>query len=130
MNVQKEITDKYDQQNVDFLKEFIKLYQDQGPEKAKCFYYNEKVSINIDTDEGTNDKNTLLRKYLEGLQWVLYYYYKGVQHWRWYYPYHYAPLISDLGRDLVNDVLKGQEYIDHFQTDYNCAEPNAPYTPF
>ena len=49
----------------------------------------------------------MLRKYLEGTQWVLYYYYKGAQHWRWYYPYHYAPIISDLGKNIVQDFLRG-----------------------
>lgn len=42
----------------------------------------------------------LTENYIEGLQWVLYYYYRGVASWPWFYKYHYSPRISDIHRGL------------------------------
>ena len=38
----------------------------------------------------------MVQHYLSGIQFVLQYYYCGCPDWAWYYPYYYAPMLSDL----------------------------------
>lgn len=73
-------------------KNYDKLYQEKY-QGWKTKYYLQKF------DEWASDKYdqemvSLCENYVQGLQWVLYYYYKGIASWPWFYRYHYAPLIS------------------------------------
>ena len=38
----------------------------------------------------------MARAYLDGVSWVLQYYHEGVASWEWFYPYHYAPFLTEL----------------------------------
>lgn len=81
-------------------------------------YYSSKMNITTEAEI----KNACL-KYIEGLQWILTYYTKGVTNWRWFYPYHYAPFISD----IVN-------YMEDLDIPYLVEKieknKNSPYVPF
>ncbi|TIA70881.1 hypothetical protein E3P92_02895 [Wallemia ichthyophaga] len=55
-------------------------------------YYRQKFNIDLSDFE---QRRTIVHKYLEGLCWVLKYYYQGCPSWKWYYPYHYAPFAAD-----------------------------------
>jgi 5'-3' exoribonuclease 1 len=66
-------------------------------------YYYEKFE-----DWTPENKEDELRKltenYIQGIQWVLFYYYRGIASWPWFYRYHYAPLISDVIKGLNADL--------------------------
>uniref|UniRef100_A0A8C6VPI3 5'-3' exoribonuclease 1 n=1 Tax=Nothobranchius furzeri TaxID=105023 RepID=A0A8C6VPI3_NOTFU len=73
----------------------------------KRTYYMTKMGVDVVSDEFLAEQ---ARCYVEGIQWILHYYYHGVQSWSWYYPYHYAPFLSDIknisGLKLTFDLGK------------------------
>ncbi|CEP03179.1 hypothetical protein PBRA_002939 [Plasmodiophora brassicae] len=75
-------------------------------------YYQEKWGHEMDDPEA---RDALCRSYVEGLQWVLHYYYQGTPSWEWYYPYFYAPLASS---------LKG---LSRYKTTFRLGEPFLPF---
>ncbi|KAG8853916.1 hypothetical protein FRB96_007925 [Tulasnella sp. 330] len=78
----------------------------------KGTYYREKLQFQGDDPEAVP---TLVYRYCEGLQWVMYYYYSGVASWGWYYDYHYAPRISD----MIN--------VDKMSFRFDLGEPFKPF---
>lgn len=66
-------------------------------------YYKTKFHCATD-EEWNNTRRNVVRCYLEGISWVLKYYFQGCPSWNWYYPYHYAPFAADF-HDMA-DVIK------------------------
>lgn len=56
-------------------------------------YYKSKLGFSLYDEKDIRD---FTENYVEGLQWVLFYYYRGVASWPWFYRYHYAPKISGI----------------------------------
>ncbi|KAM6915509.1 5'-3' exoribonuclease 2 [Xenentodon cancila] len=68
-------------------------------------YYKNKFDVHV-TDEDFRRK--VVQSYVEGLCWVLRYYYQGCASWKWYFPFHYAPFASDFKgiKDMFTDFEK------------------------
>ncbi|GAA6000306.1 hypothetical protein JCM10207_007950 [Rhodosporidiobolus poonsookiae] len=76
-------------------------------------YYKEKLEFDSDQDEKA--LHDLTFRYIEGLQWVLFYYYKGVASWGWFYNYHYAPKMTDLSKAAS------------YKFEYDLGKPFRPF---
>ena len=75
-------------------------------------YYRQKFGVEL-TD--TAFRRKVVKAYVEGLCWVLAYYYQGCPSWQWYYPYHYSPFAADF-TDLAELDIK--------------FDVGAPFRPF
>ena len=58
-------------------------------DKYSAEYYNKKFPNDVNI-------NNICHDYLEGLQWIITYYRKGIPDWNWYYPFFYALFLKDL----------------------------------
>ncbi|CRK29095.1 hypothetical protein BN1708_015451, partial [Verticillium longisporum] len=65
----------------------------------KTKYYLQKFE-DWSPDNYDKELTALCENYVQGLQWVLYYYYRGIASWPWFYAYHYSPLTSDVIKGL------------------------------
>lgn len=66
----------------------IKLWEEGYADR----YYEQKFHVKA-TD--IQFRRKVANAYVEGLSWVLLYYFQGCPSWTWYYPYHYAPFAAD-----------------------------------
>uniref|UniRef100_A0A672FH58 5'-3' exoribonuclease n=1 Tax=Salarias fasciatus TaxID=181472 RepID=A0A672FH58_SALFA len=68
-------------------------------------YYKTKFDVDV-SDEDFRKK--VVKSYVEGLCWVLRYYYQGCASWKWYFPFHYAPFASDFKdiKDMFTEFEK------------------------
>lgn len=103
----------------------------------KQYFYGQKH--HFDGYQPTGDDMRALKKhYIEGLTWVMHYYYHGPVSWKWYFPHFYAPMASDLfglaGLAAEIDFGSSKPFLPHQQllavlppVSYRCLP--EPYWP-
>ncbi|KAF5348596.1 hypothetical protein D9756_009690 [Leucocoprinus leucothites] len=73
--------------------------------------YYEKLGI---LDSKSDDMKQLVYRYVEGLEWIVRYYYKGIPSWSWVFNYHFSPRVSDL------------QDIDQLTFNFDVGQPFKP----
>jgi 5'-3' exoribonuclease 1 len=79
-------------------------------ETYKQVYWDQSFPQDISQEQ-------ICHEYLEGMQWVISYYTRGVPNWKWNYKYHYAPPASILSNNLKTFKFK----------EYPHTTPSTPY---
>ena len=78
--------------------------------------------FNIDPNQQPAELLNILAYYTYGLKFVYQYYFQNLASWSWYYPYYFAPLLTDLQYYLSN-LLQGGQTLSDF-------DEGAPFEPF
>ena len=68
-----------------------------------------------------HDKINICKEYLKSIQWTLDYYFHECSNWRWYYQYHFSPLLIDFYQ-----YIDGLLHDDFYQT---VKKNDKPYKP-
>ncbi|KAG6618819.1 5'-3' exoribonuclease 1 [Phytophthora cinnamomi] len=103
-------------------REVLMLAGSESFQDTKWNYYERKYGIKRGNgDAGNKELEQVKKSYMEALVWCLAYYFQGPQSWAWYYPYHYAPMVSDLTdiEDMITNVK--------FDEDPSIAGPLLPF---
>ncbi|KAJ9667595.1 5'-3' exoribonuclease 2 [Coniosporium apollinis] len=86
----------------------VRLWEDGYADR----YYEQKFKVD---PKDIEFRHKVANAYVEGLAWVLLYYFQGCPSWTWYYPYHYAPFAAD----FVD--------LDKLEITFDKGKPFRPY---
>ena len=95
-----------------FPAEMPALVDDPEDKVGKMTYYQTKLHM---SRSDSFNFHSLRHEYIRGIVWTLKYYCTGCCSWSWYYPYHYAPFLSDLTK------------LDEFVCNFDLATPYVPF---
>jgi 5'-3' exonuclease len=87
---------------------------------GKTNYYSSYFQIDINNQVG--DLWNILAYYVYGLKFVFEYYFNNLASWSWYYPYYFAPLLTDIQYYIGNLIAQGQSL--------TAFEKGEPFEPF
>ncbi|MCJ1310727.1 hypothetical protein MMC25_004393 [Agyrium rufum] len=103
---------KIEDVSVEESKDAMNKKYDEKFQLWKDKYYKSKFEWGLDSE---GEMRKLTENYVQGLQWVLFYYYRGIASWPWFYGYHYSPMISDVRKGLNADM------------NFQLGQPFRPY---
>lgn len=83
-------------------------------------YYNSYFSIDPTTN--VDGVWNILGYYVYGLKFVFEYYFKNLSSWSWYYPYYFAPLLTDLQYYLQSMIVQNQQLVK-----FDLGQPFEPF---
>lgn len=86
---------------------------DYNEYRKRYYMYHMKV----EEKELEKTVEDICMKYLQGLEWITIYYFKGCPDWTWYYPYDYPPFLNDIKKYIKNYKL----------SKFNINSPLKPY---
>eukprot|EP00923_Selenidium_pygospionis_P046355 GHVN01079927.1.p1 GENE.GHVN01079927.1~~GHVN01079927.1.p1 ORF type:complete len:1143 (+),score=155.45 GHVN01079927.1:28-3456(+) len=87
-------------------------------------FYQRKMGFDAETNEGIVARDNLAIAYLEGLQWVLFYYFRGTPSWSWYYKHLYPPFGADILK--LNPMADGTISQIICQESFEISKPFLP----
>jgi len=86
------------------------MYSNMSSAGRQDYYTN---YFRLDPSKEVEGLWNVLGYYVYGLKFVFEYYFKNLSSWSWYYPYYFAPLLTDLQFYLQAMVL-GEQGLDKF----------------
>lgn len=101
---------------------FAELSGSESFQDTKWGYYERKFKL-VRGDGNAHNKglDQIKNHYVEALMWCIAYYFQGPPSWSWFYPYHYAPMVSDLTN--ISDIAAKIKF-------RNDPKTEGPLLPF
>lgn len=101
------------------------------PEYKVDYYHSKFEGLDARDPTGAAKIRTIVADYCAGLRFVLAYYYAGVPSWTFYYPHHFAPLVSDLCTQSEGGGLRETlgEFVVAESAAHAAFEPGEPFLP-